>query len=199
MAVLSTQAREDLSKKQFALPKQEKYPIPDLAHARNALARVSQFGSPAERKTVRSKVYNRYPELKENFQEREGESPTSKENLVREKLSAYGHGYVDILEKLGFLKEAGAADRLLSALFTGVVGTAPMYRELAGKVVVPYMQRMQAAKSIAPALKAIGRSAVETGGVLPKHVTRALKGQYKSPGGTPTIPESIDKVVSGLS
>ena len=102
MAVLTTQAREDLSKKQFALPKQEGYPIQDLAHARNALARVSQHGTPSERATVRRKVYSKYPALKENFQEREGESPVSKENIKKEKLGAYEQGYLNTLQKLGF-------------------------------------------------------------------------------------------------
>jgi len=77
-AVLTQAKREDIPKKQFALPKEEGYPIHDLAHARNALARVSQHGSPAERATVRKKVYARYPELKKHFEQREGKSPTSK-------------------------------------------------------------------------------------------------------------------------
>lgn len=32
------------------------YPMPDKAHARNALARVSQYGTPAEKARVRSKA-----------------------------------------------------------------------------------------------------------------------------------------------
>ncbi len=32
------------------------YPIPDKAHARNALARVSQYGTPAEKARVRAAV-----------------------------------------------------------------------------------------------------------------------------------------------
>jgi hypothetical protein len=44
---LSTKDRKKLSKKSFALPGKRKYPIPDKAHARNALARVAQHGTPA--------------------------------------------------------------------------------------------------------------------------------------------------------
>jgi hypothetical protein len=44
---LSTKQRKKLSKKEFALPDKRKYPIPDKAHARNALARVAQYGTPA--------------------------------------------------------------------------------------------------------------------------------------------------------
>ena len=40
----STKNRKKLSKKSFALPGKRKYPIPDKAHARNALARVAQNG-----------------------------------------------------------------------------------------------------------------------------------------------------------
>ena len=37
------------------------YPIPDESHARNALARVSQHGSSAEKATVRAKVAAKFP------------------------------------------------------------------------------------------------------------------------------------------
>ncbi len=42
----STKQRKKLSTKSFALPGKRKYPIPDKAHARNALARVAQNGTP---------------------------------------------------------------------------------------------------------------------------------------------------------
>ncbi len=87
-AVLTEAKRDKLPEKAFALPEEEKYPIPDIEHARNALARVSQHGTPDERAKVRKAVYSRYPELKENFEEREGESPTSKENVKKEKLGS---------------------------------------------------------------------------------------------------------------
>lgn len=66
MAVLSSKQRKALPKKDFALPGKKKggkggYPIPDKAHARNALARVSQFGSPAQKAEVRAKVHAKYP------------------------------------------------------------------------------------------------------------------------------------------
>lgn len=40
-----------------------KYPIDTLAHAKNALARVSAFGSPQEKKLVKAKVKARFPAL----------------------------------------------------------------------------------------------------------------------------------------
>jgi len=43
---------------------ERKYPIHDIAHARNALARVTQYGNAEEKKKVRSAVYKKYPELK---------------------------------------------------------------------------------------------------------------------------------------
>ena len=42
MAKLTTKARNKLPKKEFALPGQKKYPIPDKAHAANAKARATQ-------------------------------------------------------------------------------------------------------------------------------------------------------------
>jgi hypothetical protein len=60
MAKLTTKKRKGLPTKDFAVPGR-KYPINDPAHARNALSRVSQFGSPAEKAAVRSKVKRKYP------------------------------------------------------------------------------------------------------------------------------------------
>jgi len=62
--VLTYNKRKRLHTKTFALPKERKYPINDIAHARNALARVSAFGTPSEKKKVRSAVYKKYPSLK---------------------------------------------------------------------------------------------------------------------------------------
>jgi hypothetical protein len=70
MAVLTTKRRQALKPGAFALPGKGEgkggkgagsYPIPDPAHARNALARVSQFGSPGEKATVRRKVAEKFP------------------------------------------------------------------------------------------------------------------------------------------
>jgi hypothetical protein len=60
---LSTKQRNKLSKKQFALPGKRKYPIPDKAHARNALARVAQNGTPSEQKKVKAAVKKRFPSI----------------------------------------------------------------------------------------------------------------------------------------
>ena len=60
---LSTKDRKKLSKKSFALPGKRKYPIPDKAHARNALARVAQHGTPAEQKKVKATVKKRFPSI----------------------------------------------------------------------------------------------------------------------------------------
>ena len=59
----STKQRKKLSKKSFALPGKRKYPIPDKAHARNALARVAQHGTKAEQKKVRAAVHRRFPSI----------------------------------------------------------------------------------------------------------------------------------------
>ena len=61
MTKLTTKTRNALPSKSFAEPGERKYPIEDKAHARNALARVSQHGSAAEKAEVRAKVHSRYP------------------------------------------------------------------------------------------------------------------------------------------
>ena len=58
--------RDKLKDSSFALPEERKYPIPDLAHARNALARVAQHGTEEEQKKVRRAVEKRYPSLKKD-------------------------------------------------------------------------------------------------------------------------------------
>ena len=70
---LTAAARKRIKKKNFAIPsradtKKEKarsgnYPIHDRTHAINALARVSQHGTPKEKAMVRKKVCAKYPSL----------------------------------------------------------------------------------------------------------------------------------------
>lgn len=60
MAELTTKARNKLKTSSFALPGR-RYPVEDAAHARNALARVSQHGTQEEKATVRAEVARRYP------------------------------------------------------------------------------------------------------------------------------------------
>lgn len=74
---LTPKAREALPSSAFVYPKEEKYPIHDLVHARNALSRVSTFGSSAEKTKVRGAVYSRYPALKKRHEEREGKKAAS--------------------------------------------------------------------------------------------------------------------------
>jgi len=70
---LSYKEIQGLSKSQFALPGKGEgpegkqggsYPIPDESHARNALARVSQHGSEAEKRKVKSAVEKKFPDIK---------------------------------------------------------------------------------------------------------------------------------------
>lgn len=63
MAKLTTSARKKLPAKAFAVPGKKAYPIQDKAHARNALARVSQHGSPSQKKTVKAAVCEKYPTM----------------------------------------------------------------------------------------------------------------------------------------
>jgi len=67
MSDLSTEERDRLRTSDFALP-DRRYPIHNLSHARNALARVSEYGTPEERVKVRTAVYRRYPELADNIE-----------------------------------------------------------------------------------------------------------------------------------
>ena len=60
MAVLSMAEIRALPKSAFAVPSKApgpgSYPMPDAAHARNALSRAAQHGSPAVQSKVKHKV-----------------------------------------------------------------------------------------------------------------------------------------------
>lgn len=66
---LTTTGRKRVKAGNFVFPKDRRYPIHDLAHGRNALARVSAHGTPAEKAKVRAAVYAKYPGLKKRQQE----------------------------------------------------------------------------------------------------------------------------------
>lgn len=73
MAVLKASQRKKLPTSDFANKPKAKtaagkaaggsYPIPDASHARNALSRVSQHGTPAEKARVRAAVHRKYPTI----------------------------------------------------------------------------------------------------------------------------------------
>lgn len=62
---LNAKKRKSLPTSDFALPKERKYPVDTKNRARNALARVSQFGSNKEKAKVRSKVKRKYPGIEQ--------------------------------------------------------------------------------------------------------------------------------------
>src|SRR5262245_5596047 len=64
LAELTTRARKALPKGTFAIPEKRAYPIPDESHARNALARVAQHGTPDEKARVQAAVRRKFPNIK---------------------------------------------------------------------------------------------------------------------------------------
>jgi hypothetical protein len=64
MAKLSSADRKALPGKEFAGPDRS-YPIPDASHARNALSRVSQFGTRELKDKVRAAVHRKFPGIGE--------------------------------------------------------------------------------------------------------------------------------------
>lgn len=66
----------------------EKYPIPDLAHARNALSRVSANGTDSEKAKVRAAVHAKFPSLKEESSMTEAVSDIDLKNLEGKKITA---------------------------------------------------------------------------------------------------------------
>jgi hypothetical protein len=63
MAKLSSADRKALPAQDFAGPDRS-YPIPDASHARNALARSSEFAMPDLKEKIREKVRRKFPGIK---------------------------------------------------------------------------------------------------------------------------------------
>lgn len=63
MAQLTSKARSKLRLSDFAEKKAREYPIEDINHARDALARVSANGTTAEKAQVRAAVHRKYPSI----------------------------------------------------------------------------------------------------------------------------------------
>ena len=91
---LTAGARQDMPKSDFALPGKGEgpkgagagsYPIPDASHARNALARVAQHGSSAEKKEVRAKVHEKFPGIAEG-----GKKKSRRETMYDHPRSKHG-------------------------------------------------------------------------------------------------------------
>lgn len=70
MADLTAKKRDELPGKDFALPGR-RYPIHDENHARNALARVAQNGTPAEQAKVKAAVAHHYPGIGQGADDQE--------------------------------------------------------------------------------------------------------------------------------
>lgn len=66
MAKLTYKQRKKLPKDEFVFPAKKAYPIDTIGRARNALSRVSQFGTEAEKKKVRAAVHKKYPSIDSN-------------------------------------------------------------------------------------------------------------------------------------
>lgn len=71
---LTAHERQGMPKSDFALPGKGEgpkgagagsYPIPDESHGRNALARVSQHGTPEEKSKVRAAVERKFPDIEQ--------------------------------------------------------------------------------------------------------------------------------------
>ena len=61
---LTSAARDALPSSEFVFPKQRKYPIADISHARDALARASGSHNPAIKHKVFMAVYRKFPQLR---------------------------------------------------------------------------------------------------------------------------------------
>ena len=62
MAKLSYSKRKRMPKSEFAEPGKRAFPLPDVSHGRNALARAAGK-PPAERAKIRAAVHRKFPSI----------------------------------------------------------------------------------------------------------------------------------------
>lgn len=101
LATLTAKRRKKLPKSAFALPG-GKYPIHDKAHARNALARVAQFGTPEQKAAVRKAVARRYKGLGKKTQQH------ARDGQAVELAGHWRHGYVPLDMQAALSKAHGS-------------------------------------------------------------------------------------------
>jgi hypothetical protein len=94
LSTLSSEQRSRLKPYQFAIPEKApgpgSYPINDKRHARNALARVAQHGTPKTQARVRAAVHRKYPGI--GFDPRFGR-PDTKRGLQHHSLGDKVYGF----------------------------------------------------------------------------------------------------------
>lgn len=89
MAKLTAAARAKIPAKDFALGG-GRYPIEDENHARNALARVAQHGTPEEKARVRAAVRRKYPHIAQQHDGLIGHGPAAKKSAAEKMYPGYG-------------------------------------------------------------------------------------------------------------
>jgi hypothetical protein len=160
--VLSENAREHISKKNFAEPEKKTknnpaghgaYPIPDKAHARNALARVSQFGSSAEKAEVRAKVHAKYPDIgkekkAEHFVEQDHPAKVKEIYQALEKEHPeYSAGKKARIANSTFNKmHKKASNQRTTPGFTNAIGmkrTQPNYLDISAKKIASFNEELK--------------------------------------------------------
>jgi len=127
---LTYQGRKHIAASNFVFPKEKRYPVHDLAHARNALARVAAHGTPAEQAKVRAVVYSKYPQLKKRKEEREGglKKAATLLTLIKEAKMSYSYWKADYKEsspsdkRVKITADAKNVTALLNKLVTDVDG-----------------------------------------------------------------------------
>lgn len=93
MSTLTAAERKSLKASDFAMPRERAYPMHTLSHARDALSRVSQSGSPDDQAKVRAAVHKRYPKLAgEKRDLSPNEAPAKQSKFVKPDPSALGSG-----------------------------------------------------------------------------------------------------------
>jgi len=98
---LSTEARNKLPDSDFVFPEDRRYPIHDKNHARNALARVAQHGTPEEKAKVRAAVHRRYPGI--------GQEKPSKKKAAKAAASVAQEALADMTKKGELVKKVKVA------------------------------------------------------------------------------------------
>lgn len=175
---LSTNARNNLKDSDFAL-EGRRYPIHDLSHARNALARVAANGNSDEQAKVKAAVYRRYPTLKPAAKNLDTSDSQRQMKFSADTVKALAAlaGITDE-EKINSLIELGAADDTDEAKM---------------------LEAIEAAKPEPEAVKTLEELAEEKGvKVLSADEYESLTKPAETPEGTKTLEEQAQEAGKAL-
>lgn len=190
------------SASEFALPDKKKYPIPDEAHGRNALARASQFASKSEQGTIREAVHRKFPGIHETDASKPAEPTVKKASLLEALEASLGRPFGKKANAMSALvpgakttaSELGAALRLR----TQQRGAQQLAQTL-GHVPAPGANPFMARPAVAPPPAWVGKTAGTGREMSPSSSSKPKKQMRRNVQPSVSFGALIDQLAGGAN